>query len=129
MKLSREARRQSRQLFDLAMVDGRLDVSRLRTIFDGVAGRKPRHYVQILKELTRLVRLEVASHHAVVESAAVLDPAQAGAFESSLRSRFGDITTEFRSNPDLIGGVRVQIGSDVWDGSIRSRLQTIKQLL
>jgi F-type H+-transporting ATPase subunit delta len=129
MKLSREARRQSRQLFDLAMVDGRLDVSRLRTIFDGVAGNKPRHYVQILKELTRLVRLEVASHHAVIESAAVLDPVQAGAIENSLRSRFGDITAEFRSNPELIGGIRVQVGSDVWDGSIRTRLQTLKQLL
>jgi len=129
MKLSREARRQSRQLFDLALVDTRLDVARLRTIFDGVAERKPRQYVQILKELTRLVRLELSSHHAVIESAFPLDPAQAERFESDLRGQFGDITTEFRSNPALIGGVRVQIGSDVWDGSVQARLQAIKQLL
>lgn len=129
MKLSRDARRQSRQLFELALVDGRLDTGRLRTIFDGVAGRKPRQYVQILKELTRLVRLELASHHALIESAHLLEPAQAAGIEASLRSRFGDITTEFRSNPGLIGGVRVQVGSDVWDGSVQARLQTIKQLL
>ena len=129
MKLSREARRQTRQLFELALVDDRLDVARLRTIFDGVSERKPRQYVQILKELTRLVRLELSSHHAVVESAVPLDPAQVKKFESDLRGRFGDITTEFRSNPVLIGGVRVQIGSDVWDGSVQARLQAIKQLL
>ena len=129
MKLSREARRQSRQLFDLALVDARLDVARLRTIFDGVAERKPRQYVQILKELTRLVRLELSSHHAIIESAFPLDPAQSEKFESDLRRQFGDITTEFRSNPALIGGVRVQLGSDVWDGSVQARLQAIKQLL
>ena len=74
MKLSREARRQSRQLFELALVDGRPDTDRIRKIFDGIAVRKPRQYVQILKELTRLVRLELSSHHAVIESALPLDP-------------------------------------------------------
>jgi len=129
MKLSREARRQSRQLFELALVDARLDVPRLRSIFDGVAARKPRQYVQILKELTRLVRLELSRHHALIESARPLDAAQSEQFASALRARFGDITTAFRSNPALIGGVRVQLGSDVWDGSVRARLQAVKQLL
>ena len=36
MKLSREARRQSKELFALAMVDGRIDSSRLRLIADGI---------------------------------------------------------------------------------------------
>jgi len=31
----------------------------------------------------------------------------------------------FNVNPDLIGGVRIQVGSDVYDGSVRSRLQRI----
>lgn len=129
MKLSREARRQARELFELTMVDGKLDAGRLGQVFDGVAERKPRSFIQILKELTRLVRLEVASHHAIVESAVALDPAKAREYEAGLRSRFGGITTEFRLNPALIGGLRVQIGSDVWDGSIQARLETLKQQL
>lgn len=129
MKISREAKRQSRDLFELSMVDGRLDVSRLHTVFAGVAEKKPRHYFQILKELTRLVRLEVASHHAVVETAIPIEPGKLREFETGLRSRFGDLTTEFRQNPALIGGTRVQIGSDVWDGSIQARLEALKQQL
>lgn len=129
MKLSREARRQSRELFELTLRDGRLDVARLRTIFDGVSERKPRSYLQILKELTRLVRLELARHHAVIESPAVLDPASAARYEADLRARFGDLTTEFRQNPALIGGLRVQIGSNVWDGSVQARLEALKQSL
>ena len=126
MKLSREARRQARELFQLTLVDGRLDTGRLNTIFNGVAEKKPRQYFPILKELTRLVRLELAKHHAVIESAVPLEPAMASQYEAGLRSRFGDLTTEFRQNPALIGGLRVQIGSDVWDGSVLARLEALK---
>ena len=127
MKLSREARRQARELFAITIVNGRLDTTRLNTVFGEVAEKKPRSYLQILKELTRLVRLEVASRHAVVESAAPLDPDKARQYEAGLKARFGELTTEFRLNPALIGGLRVQIGSDVWDGSIQARLEAIKQ--
>lgn len=129
MKLSREARRHARELFELTMVDGRLDTGRLEQVFSGVAEKKPRDFLQILKELTRLVRLEVASHHAVIESAVPLDAAGIREFEAGLKNRFGDLTTEFRSNPSLIGGLRVQIGSDVWDGSVQARLESLKQQL
>ena len=127
MKLSREARRQARELFTISIVNGRLDTSRLNSVFDEVAEKKPRNYMPILKELTRLVRLEMASHHAVIESATPLEPARAREYEAGLKSRFGELTTEFRENPALIGGLRVQIGSDVWDGSIQARLEAIKQ--
>jgi len=127
MKLSREARRQARELFAITIVNGRLDTSRLGSVFEEVAEKKPRNYMSILKELTRLVRLEVASHHAVIESATPLEPTRAREYEAGLKSRFGELTTEFRENPALIGGLRVQIGSDVWDGSIQARLEAIKQ--
>ena len=126
MKLSREARRQARELFTLTIVDGRLDTSRLNTVFGGVAEKKPRSFLQILKELTRLARLEVAGHHAVVESATPLEPEKVREFEAGLKARFGELTTEFRRNPALIGGLRVQIGNNVWDGSIQARLEAIK---
>jgi F-type H+-transporting ATPase subunit delta len=127
MKLSREARRQARELFDLAMVDGRLDASRLRLIADGIAERKPRDFVQMLKFITRLTKLESARHHAIVESATPLAEALQAEILSSLTARFGEISSEFRHSPDLIGGLRVRIGSDVWDGSIQSRLEALKQ--
>ncbi len=126
MKLSREARRQTKELFELAMVDGRLDDARLRRIASEITGRKPRSYVQMLKLLTRLARLETARHHAVVESATPLAEALRAEITSSLIARFGEITAEFHHTPELIGGLRVRLGSDVWDGSIQSRLESLK---
>jgi F-type H+-transporting ATPase subunit delta len=127
MKLSRVARRQSKQLFDLSMVDGRLDNDRLRTVANEIEQKKPRHYVQMLKFITRLTKLEVARHHAIVDSANELSETQRKEISSNLVKKFGPITTEFRHSPALIGGLRIKLGSNVWDGSIQSRLETLKQ--
>ena len=127
MKLSRDARRQTKELFELAMVDGRLNADRLGRIATEITERKPRSYVQMLKFLTRLARLETARHHAVIESATPLAEAIRAEINASLIARFGEITAEFHHNPELIGGLRVRIGSDVWDGSILTRLESLKQ--
>ena len=127
MKLSRDARRQTKELFELAMVDGRLDADRLGRIATEITERKPRSYVQMLKFLTRLARLEAAKHHAVIESATPLADAIRAEITSSLIARFGEITAEFHHSPELIGGLRVRLGSNVWDGSIQSRLEALKQ--
>jgi F0F1-type ATP synthase delta subunit len=34
--------------------------------------------------------------------------------------------TTFTENPTLLGGVRIQVGSDVYDGSIRARLNALE---
>jgi F-type H+-transporting ATPase subunit delta len=126
MKLSREARRQATELFRLSMADGRLDESRLRAVADGIVERKPRQYVQMLKFLTRLARLETARHRAVIESAEELSAPVREGILSDLTRRFGQLDSEFRQTPALIGGLRIRVGSDVWDGSIQSRLEALK---
>lgn len=130
MKISREARRLARELFRLCLVDGRLDPARVSQISERVATEKPRAYLQILKELARLVRLELDRRHSIIESATPLDDATAAGIVKSLKLKFGDdITTEFRTSPELLGGLRVKLGSDVWDGSISNRLYTLSQQL
>jgi F-type H+-transporting ATPase subunit delta len=130
MKISREARRLARELFRLSLVNGRLDASRVSAISERLVAEKPRSYLEILKEFTRLVRLELERRHAVVESASPLDESSATNIANTLKQKFGDdITTEFRSSPDLLGGLRIKLGSDVWDGSISSRLATFSQQL
>ena len=37
------------------------------------------------------------------------------------------ITTVFSIKPALIGGMRIQVGSDVYDGSVRRSLEQLKR--
>jgi len=130
MKISREARRMARELFRFSLVDGRLNAGRVSGISERLVAQKPRAYLQVLKELTRLVRLELDRRHAIVESASPLDETSATNIANTLRQNFGsDITTEFRTSPGLLGGLRIKLGSDVWDGSISSRLAALSQQL
>ena len=47
----------------------------------------------------------------------------AAGIESSLRAKYGsEVVATFAVVPELIGGLRVRIGSDVFDSSVRERL-------
>ncbi len=130
MKLSKEARRLSRDLFQASFVDGRLDHGRIRIIAAKIAESRPRHFLDILKDYQRLIRLEVGKHHAEIESAVELDEQTRSQLEQSLRAKYGsDLSTEFKVAPELIGGLRVKVGSDVFDGSVRERLNKLQTQL
>ena len=130
MKVPKEARKLSRSLFRSSFTDGRLDRAKVTVVLQVVAERKPRHTLSVLKDYERLVRMELARRHAVIESATPLEvDASAGILED-LRVRFGDdLTHEFKVTPALIGGVRIQLGSDVWDGSVSVRLERLQNAL
>lgn len=120
----------ARELFGFSLVNGRLDANRVSEISERLIAEKPRGYFQVLQDLSRLVRLELDRRHAVIESAMPLDEASAANIANTLKSEFGsDITTEFRTSPALLGGLRIKLGSDVWDGSVNNRLIAFSQQL
>ena len=130
MKISKEAKKVSRELFQASFNNGLLDHGRIRAIAAKVGESKPRHYTDILSNYERLIRLEMAKRHATIESASALDDGTRQQLESSLRAKYGaDLTTEFKVAPELIGGLRVKIGSDVFDGSVKERLRQLEESL
>ena len=123
MKGSKQSRREAKQLFKGCQVAGGLDEDRARQAVMLVIEKKPRGYFGILQELQRLVKLDVASRTARVESAVALSEAQQQSVRENLnRMKNGEVAVEFAENMDLIGGMRVKIGDDVFDGSVKTRL-------
>ncbi len=130
MKLDKDSRKLSKQLFQASFTDGRIDAKKVAIIGGKIAADKPRHSLGILKEFQRLVRLEVEKHHAIIESAGPLDQATTNQLLANLRSKYGaDLSTEFKVSPELLGGLRIRIGSDVFDSSVRERLDRLESQL
>ena len=130
MKLTKEVRKVSKELFQASFTNNQLDSEKVRGFVAQIVAGKPRHYVDILKNYHRLIRLELDKRHAVIESATVLSQDTSEHVLRDLKSKYGDgLTTDFRVNPDLIGGLRIRVGSDVWDGSVRGRLDRLEQAL
>jgi len=126
MKLSREARRIARQLFASSMVQGRLDQSRSLMIADTIIAMRPRHAFEIIKEFTRLTRLYLNMHQAVIESALPLDSTIQAEIAASLQRHDDQVNISILVNPSLLGGTRIRLGSNVWDGSVAAKLQSLK---
>ncbi len=65
-----------------------------------------------------------------VKSAVALSDEQLGAVADRLRSTFGfQPILESRVDQSLLGGLVIQVGDTVYDGSLRTRLRTLKQRL
>jgi F-type H+-transporting ATPase subunit delta len=128
VKTSKDIRRLSRNLVRASFVDGALDREKINSLVQSIIARKPRHYIPLLENYQRLLRLEVEKRRATIESASELDPEAGRQIVSGLQRKFGNgLTTEFVVNPALLGGVRVRVGSEVWDSSVRNRLERLQQ--
>ena len=130
MKISKEARKVSREMFRNSFTSNKLDEEKISEMVQSVIAKKPRHFVDMLKDYQRLLKLEVDKRHAVIESATPLNRSIGDQIVSNLKARYGeDLTTEFRTNPELLGGLRIKVGSDVWDGSVKNRLNQLQEQL
>lgn len=131
MKIDKNSARAARQLLRACVdADGRLQNTRIKSVVQRVAQSKPRGYIKILSAFERLVRLEVQKRRAIIQSASALTPAMHDQLSTDLQKKYGeDLEFDFQTNPDLIGGLRVQVGSHVWDGSVRAKLETLRNNL
>jgi F-type H+-transporting ATPase subunit delta len=128
MKISKVANTAARRIFRLCQSGGRLDEAKLSTAVRRIAESQPRDYRGILSALKRLVRLEMERRRVIVESAAELDQPSRDRVVSGLVAKYGnDLTFEYRVTPDLLGGLKIRVGNDVFDGSVKGRLDRLAQ--
>ena len=130
MKINKEIRRLSHEMLRASFTDGQLDPGRIKSLVDSLIEKKPRHYIDVLKHYRRLLRLEVEKRRARVETASELDSTTSSELIANLKKKYGsDLSAEFIVNPELLGGLRVRVGSDVWDGTVRNRLEQLERQL
>jgi len=127
MKTPREAGRDARSLWRFCVVDDSLDESRARQVVDQMIASTRTGAGAVLLRFLRLLKLDRDRWTARVESAAPLDPDARTEIQKGLTHRYGrTIATAFVVNPTLIGGMRVKIGSDVYDGTVRAGLDALE---
>jgi F-type H+-transporting ATPase subunit delta len=130
VKITKQARRDAKQLFVNCKVNGLLDENRVRGTMGAVIAQEPRGYMGILSHFHRLVKLDIERRSARVESATPISDAMTQLVRENLARRYGQgLDVKFAVNPALIGGLRVRVGSDVYDGSVKARLTALEESL
>ena len=130
MKINKETRQLSKGLLRASFTDGQLDSGRVSSLVKSLIEKKPRHYIQVLEAYQRLLRLEVEKRTATIETATELAPDAGAQIVENLKRKYGsDLAARFVVNSELLGGMRIRVGSDVWDSSVRNRLHRLQQQL
>ena len=128
MKISRQAQREAKQLFQACHVEGNLNDDKARETVNLLLEKKPRDFVAVLSHLHRLIKLDVQRRTADVQSAVALNENQQADVRENLSKLYGNnLNYTFTENGELLAGMRVKVGSDVFDGSVRTRLTNLKE--
>lgn len=127
-KTVKQIKRDADQLFRLCLVNGMLDERRARQVVERVLQSRRGGYLVLLRQFRRLLKLDAERHTAKVESAQLLPADLRASVRTRLETLYGrDITTLFSLKPELIGGMRIRVGSDVYDGSVQCRLAALEK--
>jgi F-type H+-transporting ATPase subunit delta len=128
MKMSKQQRREAKELFRSCLANGLLNEDRVRQSTIKVLEAKPRGYLAILSHFQRLVKLDIERRTAQVESAIPLSPELQTKVRENLNRAYGQgLNISFAQNSSLIGGLRIKVGSDVYDGSVQGRLHALEE--
>jgi F-type H+-transporting ATPase subunit delta len=92
------------------------------------------HRMIYLGDVSRAFRRVANQRLGIVEIKIVSATELATPEREALKTRFQeligkDVEMEFQLDPDLVGGVRAQVGSTVYDGSVRGALDRFKEQL
>jgi F-type H+-transporting ATPase subunit delta len=104
----------------------------LTTKFVGVlaSNRRLGKLGDIIRAFGQIVARHRGETSAEVISARPLDDDQVEAIKASLKSRLGrDVAVDLAVDPAILGGLVVKVGSQMIDGSIRTKLNTLAQAM
>ncbi len=126
MKISKTAAAAARRLFGLCQTNGRFDDAKLRNVVTKLIEAKPRDFQAILAAIQRLTRLEMERRQVTVESAVEMDLPTQQRVVAGLTHQYGpDLVVQYQVTPALLGGLRIRVGNDVFDGSVQGRLDRL----
>lgn len=123
----REIKDFAKRLVTLSL-DGERQVSseRVHAVLQALQAKPPRQLKAMLKEYLNQLRRELRQTQAVVEYAGDLSKATldsiAAEFTQITRRK---VTAVAQPNPELIAGLRVRVGDDVYEDSLATRLAAL----
>jgi len=128
MKTIKQLESEAKHLYRLCLIDGSLDEDRVLLVVRRVLESKQRGSFALLSHFRRLVKLDCARRTATVESATPLPADLQTSVASDLERVYGPkLSISFADNPALIGGMRIKVGSDVYDSSVKARLAALER--
>jgi F-type H+-transporting ATPase subunit delta len=116
----------ARQLFQMSVVGGVVSPDRVAGVLEYVEKHTVANPVMVLKAYHRFVAAELAKSVALVEHAGLVDEAMLAAIASAMTRKYGrPVTAASKAAPELLAGLRVHVGDDIYESSVAGQLAAL----
>lgn len=116
----------ARRLFRMSLEDGKVSADRVSGVLAWVEKHRPTGATTLLRAYKRLIETEISRNRAVIEFSGDLSPGTFQEIAASMSRHFNrPIEAVPVARPDLIAGIRVRVGCDIFENSVVSQLATL----
>lgn len=123
MAADKQTKLLAKQLFKLSVVNGVVSPEQVAGVLGWVEKHSPRRPVALLKAYHHRIAIELAKSRAEVEHAGPVSDATLRLIEGAMSQRYKrTVTASAKPNPSLLAGLRVRVGSDVYESSVAGQL-------
>ncbi|HVT74153.1 MAG TPA: F0F1 ATP synthase subunit delta [Lacunisphaera sp.] len=126
MAADKQTKRLAKQLFRLSIVDGSVSADQVAGVLGWIEQTSPRHPLAVLRAYHRYIAAEIAKSQARVEHAGPVADATLRLIEGAMSRKYSrPITATAQPNPALLAGLRIRVGSDVYESSVAGQLAAL----
>ncbi len=126
MRADKKTKALAKQLFKLSLVNGAVSPEQVTGVLGYIEKSAPRHALTLLKLYHRAISIEVARSQAVVEHAGPVTDATLRSIEAAMTRKYSrPVTASAKPNPQLLAGLRVRVGSDVYESTVAGQLANL----
>ena len=126
MAADKQTKLLAKQLFKLSVVNGVVSPEQVAGVLGWVEKTSPRRPVAVLKAYHHRIAIELAKSRAEVEHAGPISDATLRQIEAAMTKRYSrPVTATARPNAKLLAGLRVRVGSDIYESSVAGQLATL----
>jgi F-type H+-transporting ATPase subunit delta len=126
MAANKQTKLLAKQLFKLSFVNGQLSAEQVAGVLGYIEKSAPRHPLTLLKLYHRAIATEYAKSRAIVEHAGPISEPTLRLIEAAMTKKYTrPVTASARPNPALLAGLRVRVGSDLYESTVAGQLATL----
>jgi len=126
MAVDKQTKLLAKQLFKLSVVNGVVSPEQVAGVLGWVEKTSPRRPVAVLKAYHHRIAIELAKSRAEVEHAGPIADATLKSIEAAMTKKYArTVTASAKANPALLAGLRIRVGSDVYESSVAGQLATL----
>lgn len=130
MRANKKTKALAKQLFKLSLVNGAVSADQVAGVLGYIEKNVPRHALALLQLYHRAIATELAKSNALVEHAGPISDGTLKLIESALTRKYKrPVAATARPNAKLLAGLRVRIGSDVYESSVSGQLAALSSAL